>query len=168
MSVSFLNSLEEVKKIYPKYPLYEQISTVLSYYSLYYDEDDLICELDLPILVDIPNELRDWKQITTNIQQTLIKQYCNYLDKLGNKPEDEEREWVLNGIQETDGIKFKNAGEVFTYFKKNNNISKKKAIIFLASIIYPDHTIESTEDIKNNNISIKNYRLAFFNFLFSI
>tara|TARA_B100001123_G_C15179193_1_gene974633 strand:+ start:754 stop:1269 length:516 start_codon:yes stop_codon:yes gene_type:complete len=171
MSEKFKTLLREIKTTYPKLQLYKQISKVLSYYSLYYDELDLVEELDLPIIVHIPYEINNWKVLTKKIQQTIIKQYCDSLDVFGSNSPEDEREWVLSEIQKTKNIQFHSLNDVYSYFR--DTIEESKTLMFFASIKYPNYFIETTTTKKENNlndnfISITDYRLAFFDFILSL
>ena len=71
----FKDILEEIQEIYPTKYLYKNISYLLSYKSLYYSEQALFKHLDLPVIIDIPFEIKDWNIITTQIHRALIKHF---------------------------------------------------------------------------------------------
>ena len=169
MVENFKNVLEDIEEIYPDEFLYKKLSYLFSYKSLYYQEQELFKHLDLPVIIEIPFEIKDWNNITKQIHRVLIKHYFLFFQNLNKYDIIENRkynhEWISQQIKKIDKIHFNCVEDVFKYFK--NYINNPKIILLLSSIIYPSHSIKIKSNTINK-ISVKTYRLAIFDFLLSL
>jgi len=161
---------EDIKKEFPDEKTYKHLGKVLLYYSLYVDDENELFSL-FPINVSIPFEITDWSLITANIKQSMISQYCSFIDEC-EKFTDSERDWIMKHIVNISNKVFKKPKDVLSLLEENG-IKESKAIIFLASIIYPTLSITKNKEkesisIPINNLSLNEYKKAVFYFLLNI